>query len=408
MNKVFISKGDFLIEFKKFLLESFVSEKSVLLIIDEAQRLNHELLEQIRLLSNIELDNRKLLNIFFVGQSEFNQLIRDGRNRAFRQRISVNYQLEPLSKPETAKYIQHRLRRAGATQEIFKPNAVREVFNFSRGYPRLINVICDYALVTGYSQGLKKIGAGVIKGCAKDLEIPTDVAKIPIRPSAPGEDQRKLNLTAVQQREQSSVRAGFIFICIIFCLFVGYQIYDSLDERSPAWQQEDYAPQKNIAFSEKGFEVLDAEVEKEEEIAEVQPVEVNPLQEEEETPNPTEISMNNEENTSDEALINDRSDALINDLVSDQSSIIYFDHNSNELPQIAYETLNNIINPVYNKQLSKYRADMVKNYLIGQGISASRIDAFGRGAQKPLKSNTSSEGRKQNRRVEVKVSDNQE
>jgi general secretion pathway protein A len=69
MNKVFISKGDFLIEFKKFLLESFVSEKSVLLIIDEAQRLNHELLEQIRLLSNIELDNRKLLNIFFVGQA---------------------------------------------------------------------------------------------------------------------------------------------------------------------------------------------------------------------------------------------------------------------------------------------------------------------------------------------------
>jgi general secretion pathway protein A len=406
MNKVFISKGDFLIEFKKFLLESFVSEKSVLLIIDEAQRLNHDLLEQIRLLSNIELDNRKLLNIFFVGQSEFNQLIRDGRNRAFRQRISVNYQLEPLSKPETAKYIQHRLSRAGATQEIFKTNAVREVFNFSRGYPRLINVICDYALVTGYSQGLKKIGAGVVKDCAKDLEIPTDVAKIPKRPSAPGEDQRK-----------------------IFCLFVGYQIYDSLAERSPLWQQEDYAPQKNIAFSEKGFEVLDAETEKEEEIAKIQPVEVNPLREEEEAHNPKEMSMNDEENSSDQALINDRSDALITDSISDQRSIIYFNHNSNELPQIAYETLNNIIkmtsqhpdlkitvegftdsrgDPVYNKQLSKYRADMVKNYLIGQGISASRIDVFGRGAQNPLKSNTSFEGRKQNRRVEIKVSDTQE
>jgi general secretion pathway protein A len=440
MNKVFISKGDFLIEFKKFLLESFVSEKSVLLIIDEAQRLNHELLEQIRLLSNIELDNRKLLNIFFVGQSEFNQLIRDGRNRAFRQRISVNYQLEPLSKPETAKYIQHRLRRAGATQEIFKSNAVREVFNFSRGYPRLINVICDYALVTGYSRGLKKIGAGVVKDCAKDLEIPTDVAKIPTRPSAPGKDQRQLNLAAIQQKEQSSVRAGFIFICFLFCLFVGYQIYDSLAERSPRWEEEHYAPQKNIAFSEKGFEVLNAETEKEEDIAKVQPLEVNPLLEEEEIQNPaevpmndaetqnlTEVPMNDEENSSDEALINDRSDALITELVSDQRSIIYFDHNSNELPQIAYETLNNIIkltsqhpdlkvtvegftdsrgDPVYNKQLSKYRADMVKNYLIGQGISASRIDAFGRGAQNPLKSNTSFEGRKQNRRVEIKVSDN--
>jgi general secretion pathway protein A len=152
MKKIFISKGDFLIEFKRFLLESFASDKTVLLIIDEAQRLNHELLEQIRLLSNIELDNRKLINIFFVGQSEFNQLILDDRNRAVRQRISVNYQLETLSKPETANYILHRLRKAGATEEIFKPDAVREVFNFSHGYPRLINVICDLALLTGYSK----------------------------------------------------------------------------------------------------------------------------------------------------------------------------------------------------------------------------------------------------------------
>jgi general secretion pathway protein A len=132
MNKVFISKGDFLIEFKQFLLESYASNKAVLLIIDEAQRLNHELLEQIRLLSNIELDNRKLINIFFVGQSEFNQLIRDERNKAVRQRISVNYQLEPLSKPETEQYINHRLKLAGATEEIFRPGATWSVFNFCR------------------------------------------------------------------------------------------------------------------------------------------------------------------------------------------------------------------------------------------------------------------------------------
>ena len=130
MNKVYTSKGDFLIEFKQFLLESYVSDKTVLLIIDEAQRLNHELLEQIRMLSNIELDNRKLINIFFVGQSEFIQLIGDARNRAVRQRVSVNYQLEPLSKQETADYIHHRLKMAGSTEEIFKPDAVREVFNF--------------------------------------------------------------------------------------------------------------------------------------------------------------------------------------------------------------------------------------------------------------------------------------
>ena len=110
--------------------------------------------------------------------------------------------------------------------------------------------------------------------------------------------------------------------------------------------------------------------------------------------------------------------------VAAPSSIIYFKHNSNDIPQKAYETLDEIIkfttsrpnlritvegftdsrgDAVYNKQLSKYRADMVKSYLIGQGVSAARIDAFGRGAQNPLQSNASVEGRKQNRRVEIKI-----
>ena len=124
MNKVFSSKGDFLIQFEQFLLQTYALDKTVLLIIDEAQRLNHKLLEQIRLLSNIELDNRKLINIFFVGQKEFNQILGSDSSRAVRQRITVSYQLEPLSQKETAAYISHRLKRAGATDEIFRPDAV--------------------------------------------------------------------------------------------------------------------------------------------------------------------------------------------------------------------------------------------------------------------------------------------
>ena len=116
-------------------------------------------------------------------------------------------------------------------------------------------------------------------------------------------------------------------------------------------------------------------------------------------------------------------DVELSDFVANHKSIVYFRHNSNELPQKAYETLNNIIqisaqrpalkitvegftdsrgDPVYNKRLSKYRADIVKSYLIGQGISASRIHAVGRGPANPLRSNASSEGRKKNRRVEIK------
>ena len=177
MNKAFSSKGEFLFQFKEFLLESFDSDKKVLLIIDEAQRLNHDLLEQIRLLSNIEMDHRKLINIFFVGQTEFCEMLTHEKSRAARQRIAVSYELQPLDERETADYIHHRLDLAGAGDEIFKPDALREVFSLSRGYPRLINIICDYALMTGYSAGSKKIDADLIKGCSKELHISIGVDK---------------------------------------------------------------------------------------------------------------------------------------------------------------------------------------------------------------------------------------
>ena len=224
MNKVFLSKGDFLIQFEQFLLKSYAADKAVLLIIDEAQRLNHELLEQIRLLSNIELDNRKLINIFFVGQSEFNQMLSSDRSRAVRQRIAVNYQLEPLSQQETAAYISHRLKRAGAIDDIFRPDAIRAVFNFSRGYPRLINVICDLALLTGFSAGLKKIDAAVVKKCGKELQIPTEMARPLEKRSIPDEGQLPLNLADSRPTLNRSSVYGAAFIILLFVAFIGYQI----------------------------------------------------------------------------------------------------------------------------------------------------------------------------------------
>jgi general secretion pathway protein A len=96
MNRVFTNKADFLIHFKKFLLRAYSEHKSTFVIIDEAQRLNHERLEEIRLLSNIELDDQKLLNIFFIGQSEIEQILMDERNKAIGQRINLSYHIQPL------------------------------------------------------------------------------------------------------------------------------------------------------------------------------------------------------------------------------------------------------------------------------------------------------------------------
>jgi hypothetical protein len=141
----------------------------VLLIIDEAQRLNSQLLEQIRLLSNIGRQNSKLINIFLVGQNELHELIMDERNKALRQRIAVHYNIEPLTKPETEEYIKHRLRIAGTEEEIFSHDAIYESFSFSKGYPRLINIICDRALLTGYLYNAKKIDGKIVKECADEL-----------------------------------------------------------------------------------------------------------------------------------------------------------------------------------------------------------------------------------------------
>ena len=174
INIDFNTKGDFLNQFEPFLYNIFSEQKKALLIIDEAQRLTQEVLEQIRLLSNIEKKDVKLINIFFVGQNEILQIIKDEKNKALRQRLTVHYTIEPLKENETQAYINHRLKVAGATTGIFSPEAVHEVFLFSKGYPRLINIICDRALLTGYVAGTKKITGAVIKNCADDLRILVD------------------------------------------------------------------------------------------------------------------------------------------------------------------------------------------------------------------------------------------
>ena len=165
----FKSKGEFLIELEKFLHGAYADHKKVLLIIDEAQRMDNTLLDQVRVLSNIELSHRKLINIFFVGQSEFKTTLMANSNRAIRQRIAINYHLDPLTKSETRLYIEHRLKVAGASRKIFKSNAFLEIFSATGGYPRVINIICDHALLTGYVSGLKSIDSGVIKECEREL-----------------------------------------------------------------------------------------------------------------------------------------------------------------------------------------------------------------------------------------------
>jgi hypothetical protein len=171
MGRGFASKGEFLITFKRFLKKVRAQNKKVLLIIDEAQQISNELLEEIRLLSNLEDDYIQLLNIFFVGQNEFIDILNEYKNRTLRQRITVSYHIDPLTLNETESYIWHRLKVAGSKARIFSSDAVQEIFSFSNGYPRLINIICDHGLLIGYVMEILIITADIINECKEKLHI---------------------------------------------------------------------------------------------------------------------------------------------------------------------------------------------------------------------------------------------
>ena len=177
IKKTFKSKGDFLVHFIHFLHKANADGKKVLIIIDEAQRLSHELLEEIRQLSNIEKKDAKLLNVFLVGQHELIDSLNETRNRALLQRITMKYLIGPLNHVDVEDYIVFRLKIAGTDKKIFSSGAIRQIISFSNGYPRLINIICDHALLTAYVKGKHTIDGAIIKDCAKDLRIEVEHPK---------------------------------------------------------------------------------------------------------------------------------------------------------------------------------------------------------------------------------------
>ena len=179
------SKAEFLIEFEEFLRQCLREQKNVILIIDEAQRLSFELLEEIRLLSNMETADEKLINIFLVGQPELNEKLSKPQCLPLLQRISVRYHIPPLDLEGTRGYMATRLRIAGAPKghEIFSKSAVKAIHQYSRGYPRVINILADNSLLLGYSRGTKPITPQMVKQCHEDLSLdssfPKDEQKMP-------------------------------------------------------------------------------------------------------------------------------------------------------------------------------------------------------------------------------------
>jgi general secretion pathway protein A len=154
----------------RFLLQAREQNRDVVLLIDEAQDLSTEVLEQVRLISNLETDTEKLIQIVLMGQSELQELLSRRELRQLAQRVTAQYHLSPLSRPETEDYVAHRLRVAGGEGKVsFTSGALAAVHQHSGGVPRIINLVCDRSLLAGYVAGTRVVDAGMVRRAAREV-----------------------------------------------------------------------------------------------------------------------------------------------------------------------------------------------------------------------------------------------
>ncbi|MBL0715033.1 MAG: AAA family ATPase [Desulfosarcina sp.] len=442
----FETKEQFLEVFKAFLLQNEELQKKILLIIDESQRLTSELLEEIRLLSNIEKDYTKLLNIFFVGQNEFNNIILEQRNRPLRQRITINYNIDPLEKHEVMEYIRYRLAVAGCEQPIFTAQAVSDVYTFSEGYPRLINIICDQALLTTFVQGTKQVGDGIVRECAEELRIksmtPRSVAppavETLVRPERPMPVITPPALPTPPPLEPKTTFSQTMLLIIfgLLCFLVGLLAFtqrerpriaktdsdtvvvtdSATDTLRPAAAAEvaqtDDSPAPAV-IPPRPDDMVAASLQADDNLMEIQAsARLSPA-----PPSPTDDAevAPNREPPADEAPV---------DVPLPRKLIIYFKIDSNELADETLQELDRLAGAMkrksslpiritgytdavgnlhYNFKVSEFRANIVRSFLVGKGIAPGRLESRGLGPANPIASNDTLVGRQLNRRVEIEM-----
>jgi general secretion pathway protein A len=452
MDRSFTNKGDFLIHFKRLILSAFASYRRVLLIIDESQRLNHDLMEEIRLLSNIDLAGKVLINIFFVGQTEFREILSRKENRAVRQRITVSYHLAPLTEEEVRQYITHRLTVAGCSREIFTPDALQAVSLDTKGYPRLINIICDHALMSGYSRGLNRVDADIIKECADELKItigrkPADEKIPPPAETAAAASAPEPKAAAVER--QRSSRSALIFALCLLGLGVGWYFWgDSISDELARWgkgrearsapgshtgqataqvpplplETGPRAAEPDSLAAAKPTPAAPAPPERIQPAAETRTAAPIPTKPEPQPAAPVAAAAPSPKPAAPAAPA--EASAAAAEPFTLKGFTVFFTQNSIEIPLYANEVLasaaalmksnpntaavieghtDSVGDPAYNKLVSENRAAAVRNFLVGQGIALSRLSVAGFGSEKPLETNNTPDGRSKNRRVVIRL-----
>ncbi len=209
------SKIDFLIEFESFLRDSLQHQKNFILIIDEAQKLSFDLLEEVRLLSNMEVGEEKLINIFLVGQPELNDKLNKPECRPLLQRISIRHHIRPLDVQATGEYVATRLKAAGDRnpERVFPRKTLKAIHRYSSGYPRLINILADNSMLYGYTKGRKTITPAIVQRCYEELELAAS-------PLVSKEHSSRIPQTSRSQKLGSLVSHPRLTTAVIVIMFV--------------------------------------------------------------------------------------------------------------------------------------------------------------------------------------------
>jgi general secretion pathway protein A len=186
------AKSQVLLRLYNWLLDRYRAGETAVLIVDEAQNLSDEVLEEIRMLTNLETFTEKLLQIVLVGQPELEQKLKQPQLRQLKQRLTLRAKTHALTIDETRAYVQQRLRIAGSNgQQIFEPEALMSIHRYSSGIPRVINLLCEHCLVSAFVDQQKIIGPGVVDGVARDFDLGdnTSAGAMKVPPPVSGVDK---------------------------------------------------------------------------------------------------------------------------------------------------------------------------------------------------------------------------
>lgn len=167
------TKSGMLLQLNRWLIERFRMNETCVVVVDEAQNLSWELLEEIRLLTNLETSSEKLLQIVLSGQPELEEKLRHPSVRQLRQRVALWCRTQPLTENQTHAYVAERLRLAGAQGAIFTPEALDRIYRYSHGIPRVINLLCEHSLIVAFVEQVQQVDATIVDGVAAELELET-------------------------------------------------------------------------------------------------------------------------------------------------------------------------------------------------------------------------------------------